>query len=383
MEEFAGHGHNVYVVSSVEKRFGIGTYLSLYNGINVLRVQTGNITSNTNYIAKGFAILQLQSLFIDAIKQHFEKINFDLIIYSTPPNQYNRIVKYLKNKSNAKTYLLLKDISPQDAIDIGLLSKWNPAYWYFRKKETEIYKQSDHIGCMSPANVKYLLEHNPYLSAEKVEVCANSLKDRGKLGEEERIAIRAKIRKAFSIVDKDLLLINGGNLGISQGLDFFLDILKVYRNSLNIKFLIVGEGTWFSRMEKFVSEGINTNVILHERVSPEDFKEFLIASDVGLIFLDPRHTIPNFPSRLTSYLEVGLPVIACTDEASDVGDVVKEAYCGFKVISGDIAGFKAVIENVEALTDNLIVKSANARSLFEKSYTTEKSYSVIMNHIKQ
>ncbi len=383
MEEFAGHGHKVYVVSSVEKRFGIKTYLSVSNDINILRVQTGNITSNTNYFAKGLAILQLQSLFIEAINQYFEKIVFDLIIYTTPPIQYNRILKYLKSRSNAKTYLLLKDITPQDAIDIGLLSKWNPAYWYFRKKEKETYRLSDHIGCMSLANVHYLLEHNTYLSADKVEVCSNSLKDRGKPDEKDRIAIRAKIRKAYFIKEHELLLIFGGNLGVSQGLLFLFEILKAYRINSSVKFLIIGEGTWYSHLEKLIKDENLNNVFLYPRISPEEFKEMLLASDIGLIFLDPRHTIPNFPSRLTSYLEVGLPVIACTDTVSDVGDVIKKAGCGYKVISGNLKEFDVAFQNLTESTGILKLKSENARALFEKSFTTEKSYSVIMNHINQ
>lgn len=383
MGEFVEHGHKVYVVCSIEKRYGLVTNLTETNGIKVLRVRTGNITSNPNYIAKGLALLQLQSLFIHAINQHFQEIVFDLIIYSTPPIQYNRIIRYLKRQSNAETYLLLKDIFPQNALDIGLLSKWNPAYWYFRKKEKKIYKLSDHIGCMSPANVKYLLEHNPYLSAKKVEACANSLKDRDNLNEEKRIAIRAKIRKIFSLSEDNLLLIYGGNLGVSQGLSFLLEIFKAYDNVENVKFLIVGEGTWFSRIDKFVSEGNYKNVIIHKRVSPEEFKEMLIASDIGLIFLNPKFTIPNFPSRLTSYLEIGLPVIACTDTVSDIGDVVSEAGCGFKVISGDIQKFDTAIRNLIDSPGILTLKSVNARKLFEKSYTTEKTYTIIMNKIKK
>lgn len=382
MEEFAGHGHKIHVACSIEKRYGIATNITESNGINVLRIQTGNITSNPNYIAKGIALLRLQSLLINAIDQYFKDITFDLILYSTPPILYNRIIKYLKTKSNASTYLLLKDIFPQNAIDIGLFSKWNPVYRHFRKQEKETYRLSDRIGCMSLANVKYLLENNCELAPEKVEVCANSLKDRGAIKEPEKIALRSKIRKSLSIHEDELLFIYGGNLGVSQGLLFLLDILKTYNKNLQIRFLIVGEGTWFSRILKSIDEENYKNVILQKRVSPADFKEMLIASDIGLIFLNPKFTVPNFPSRLTSYLEVGLPVIACTDGVSDIGDVVERAECGIKVLSGDIKGFDAAINELANSTEMLKVKSANARALFEKSYTTATSYSVIMNHQK-
>lgn len=53
------------------------------------------------------------------------------------------------------TYFLLKDIFPQNAVDLGFLSKAGlkrSIYKYFRKKEIELYKISDYIGCMSNTN---------------------------------------------------------------------------------------------------------------------------------------------------------------------------------------------------------------------------------------
>jgi len=378
MDEFAEHGHQVYVASAAEKRFGQGTSLTDSNGMKILRVQTGNLTSNPNYIAKGLALMQLQSRFIQGINQHFHGITFDLIIYSTPPIQYNRIIRHLKRKSNAVTYLLLKDIFPQNAIDIGLLSKWNPVYWHFRNQEKITYRISDRIGCMSTANVRYLLEHNPSLSAGKVEVCANSLKDHGIVDEQERYRIRGEIRKTLAIGENSLLLTYGGNLGIAQGLSFLLKIIKSCSSFQNVKFLIVGEGTWFNSLEKFVQEGNYKNVVIQKRVSPGEFKNMLIASDIGLIFLNPKFTIPNFPSRLTSYLQVELPVIACTDKVSDLGDIVEEAGCGFKVISGDIQAFQNIIDLIINEPQRLKVLGQNSRKLFLSNYTTLISYKSIV-----
>lgn len=382
MEEFAEHGHKVYVACSIESRFVTETNLTINNGISVLQIRTGNITSNPSYIAKGFALLQIQAQFIHAINIHFHSITFDLIIYSTPPIQFNRIIRYLKRKSEVGTYLLLKDIFPQNAIDIELLSKWSPVYWYFRRKEKETYKLSDRIGCMSPANVKYLLKNNPFLLPEKVEVCPNSLKDRGSLCELERIAIRSKIRKDYEFSVDDLVLVYGGNLGAAQGLGFLKNIFQKYKNIQNVKFLIVGEGTWFRRINEFVNSETYKNVVIQSRISSLKFREILIASDIGLIFLNPKFTIPNFPSRLNSYLEAGLPVIACTDLVSDVGDVVEHAGCGCKVLSGDLYGFDTAIRNLAESPQTLQSKAANARKLFESTYTVQNTYSIIMNHLK-
>ena len=56
---------------------------------------------------------------------------------------------------------------------------------------------------------------------------------------------------------------------------------------------------------------------------PKDEYDAMIgACDVGLIFLDYRFTIPNFPSRLLAYMQAKIPVLASTDPNTDVGSVI-------------------------------------------------------------
>ncbi len=42
-------------------------------------------------------------------------------------------------------------------------------------EEKALYETSDYIGCMSPANVDFLLKHNPEIDAKRVEVAPNSI----------------------------------------------------------------------------------------------------------------------------------------------------------------------------------------------------------------
>ena len=103
-------------------------------------------------------------------------MKFDLITYSTPPITLTNVVKYLKKKNpKAVSYLQLKDIFPQNAVDIGMFGEKSVFNWYFRRKEKALYKASDFIGCMSPANVEYVLEHNPEVAPEKVEIAPNTI----------------------------------------------------------------------------------------------------------------------------------------------------------------------------------------------------------------
>ena len=85
------------------------------------------------------------------------------------------MIRFLKERDHCATYLLLKDIFPQNAVDIGLMKEGGFVYKRFRGKEKLLYALSDRIGCMSPANVEYLLAHNPEIAPEKVHVNPNSI----------------------------------------------------------------------------------------------------------------------------------------------------------------------------------------------------------------
>ena len=80
------------------------------------------------------------------------------VLWSHIPT-FKKVIDYFKKRDNATTFLLLKDIFPQNAVDLGILSKRGVKgiiYRFFRKKERDLYRISDYIGCMSPANVAYV-----------------------------------------------------------------------------------------------------------------------------------------------------------------------------------------------------------------------------------
>lgn len=153
---FRDHGYSVYTISPREKSTGLETEYKNENGVCMLHIQTGNITKTSNLIEKGISTISIESIFIKGIKKCFKDVKFDLILYSTPPITFCNAIEYVKKRDNAKTYLLLKDIFPQNAVDIGIMQKTGIKgliYKFFCKKEKKLYSISDCIGCMSQVNV--------------------------------------------------------------------------------------------------------------------------------------------------------------------------------------------------------------------------------------
>ena len=373
---FRDAGHSVYTISPYEKRTGLQTAYEEKNGIHMLHVRTGNVTGMVSLIEKGLAQLSIEPIFIKAIKKYYSNVKFDLVMYSTPPITFCNAIEYVKRRDNAKTYLLLKDIFPQNAVDIGMMSKSGikgHLYKFFRNKEKKLYGLSDYIGCMSPANVEYVKQNNPEIDNYRVEVCPNCIEVVDKsINEEER----RSIRKKYDIPLEKRVFVYGGNLGKPQGIDFLIECLHSQENSKDNYFLIVGDGTEYGKIEEFVKRSNQNNIRLMKRLPQEDYDTMVGACDVGMIFLDHRFTIPNFPSRVLSYMQAKIPVLACTDSNTDIGKIIEEAGFGSWCESNDVNGF------VECVNKIMQIQSVAEKewNYLNKYYSTRNGYDIIMKH---
>ncbi len=375
LREFVKQGHQVYVVSPEERRFGGNTHVIEEPNCRILKVRTLN-QQKCSMIEKGLGMLFLERKFIQAIKKYFSEAKFDLVLYSTPPVTFAKVVQFIKKRDNAKTYLLLKDIFPQNAVDLGMLKTTGlkgVLYKYFREKEKKLYAVSDRIGCMSPANCQYVLEHNPEVCHDKIRVCPNAIEVRDMSVTEE---MRKEIRKKYVLPLDKKIYVYGGNLGKPQGIPFIIDCLRTQLNNQDAFFLIVGDGTEYHKLEDFFNEVKPSNMVLKQRLPKEDYDLMIAACDVGLIFLDYRFTIPNFPSRLLAYMQAKLPVLACTDTASDVGKIIVENKMGWLCASNNANNFDFLVKQI--LTTDLEPFGENAFKVLNNEFTVEKAIKQIL-----
>ena len=369
-------GNSVTIVTPKERRYKTPTNLRKDNGVQILQVKTFNI-QKTNFIEKGLGTLAIEFQYLAAIKKYLHNTRFDIVIYSTPPITFTKVIKEIKKRDNAKSYLLLKDIFPQNAVDLGMMKKWGVLYRFFRWKEKQLYRVSDYIGCMSPANVNYLLKHNPEIAADRVEVCPNSIEPAG-----ESLNKDNTFRIKFNIPVEATLFIYGGNLGKPQGLDFLANVLESNNNKSDRFFIIIGSGTEKPKLAKCFQYRQITNAILLESLPKESYDQMVGACDVGLIFLDKRFTIPNYPSRLLSYLENKMPVLIASDTSTDVGTIAEENGYGLWAEHGDIAKFNQHLDKLCAdETLRRQMGDIGYRFLIQ-NYTVVNSYNIIMKHFE-
>lgn len=362
--ELAKAGNQVYILAGTTKDVDANIVHDV-NGIKVAYVPLPD-QFNAGKIKKGMVQLLIEPKMISAAKKHFWNEKIDRIIYPTPPITLSNVVKKLKKHFGATTYLMLKDIFPQNAVDLKMMSVKSPIYKYFKWVEKQLYAVSDRIGCMSLANIEYMRENSEEYIWNRLELFPNTV----------------KIKPAIIRKDSNSDTVNfvfGGNLGRPQAVEFLLDGINALKDYNKAHFLIIGDGTESKKVDDFISDNALTNVEYHKALPRDEYEAILEKQDVGIISLHPDFTIPNFPSRLLSYMQISLPVLAVTDRNTDISDIiVNEAKCGYYTPSDDIEGFVKTIKEICDNRSELIDMGKCGRKYLEDNYDVKSSVEILL-----
>ena len=299
--------------------------VSLEDGVTVLRIKTGRM-KGASKIVRGFNEANLSSVLWHRGKSFFEAHPCDLIVYYSPSIFFGALVRRLKKLFCCPSYLILRDIFPQWAVDAGLLHK-GLVYKFFRHKELEQYKAADIIGVQSPANLHYFSGigmRGPYrlevlynwtsLVEQSIPVCSY----RNQLGLENKV-----------------VFFYGGNMGIAQDMDNMMRLAKRLRARQEIQFLFVGDGSEVPRLKaQIAAEGLK-NVAIHSAVGQQEYLAMLSEFDVGLISLDRNLKTQNFPGKMLGYMYHAMPILASVNPGNDLKEILETHHAGLVSVNGD------------------------------------------------
>lgn len=374
LRKFRDEGHNVTIITPLERRLKVDTNIIEDDNVKILQVKTLNILK-THFIEKGVATLAIEYQYLRAIKKYLGSTKFDLILYSTPPITFEKVINYIKQRDNAYAYLLLKDIFPQNAVDMKMMKKGGLLHRFFERKEKRLYRISDTIGCMSPANVDFIIKNNPELDKSKVVVNPNTIEPLYiEYTTEEKNAVKTK----YNLPLDKKIFVYGGNLGVPQGIDFLIETIEQLKEP-QAHILIVGSGTQFPKLKNWFDTHKPSNATLLSGLPKDEYDTLLAACDIGMIFLHKNFLIPNFPSRLLTYIEMKKPVLAATDMNTDIGKIIEDAGCGYWVESGDIDAIQNKISQL--CKDDLTAFGEKGWELLQKEYLVERSYNLILDKV--
>lgn len=370
-ESLAQKGHEVTVIAAEERKNYYNSDFTEERGCEVLRVKVGNMY-NVNLVEKGISVITVPYFIREAIKEKLNHRRFDLILFEAPPATLAKVIMFAKRKFHAPAFLMMKDIFPQNAIDIGIMKK-GIIYHYFRLKEKKLYRTADMIGCMSEGNRDYLACHNK-IADSKLTIFPNTKRI-------HQLPVRHEgfvMRKKYGIPEDKVIFVFGGNMGKPQGLPFLCNAIKNMKNKRDAYFVLIGKGTEKVYVQETLKECSNALVL--DSLPRDEYEQLILECDIGIVSLDYRFTIPNYPSRILSYMEYSIPVLAVTDKNTDFQNLIKEADCGVWCYSGSLKDFGKAVEKLTNNADMRYRMGQNGRNYMEKYFDVKISVKMLEDY---
>lgn len=321
--EFVHQGHSVTVITP-SPGLSQMSEITVLDGVTVCRFKSGEI-KNISKIKRAINETLLSYHAWKPLKSYLADNPHDLIVYYSPTIFFGSLVSKLKKLWGAKTYLILRDLFPQWAVDQGLIKQGSMIEKYFRYFEKKNYSVADTIGLMSPKNLD--LFRNSFVANSRLEVLYNWAEDK---------AVKSKnyYKKALNIENK-IVYFYGGNIGHAQDM---MNIVRLAKNMLDYPqahFVLVGAGDEVEIVQKAIASENLINMTLLPSVGQDEFKLMLAEFGIGLFSLDKNHTTHNFPGKLLGYMVQNLPILGSVNMGNDLRDVVEEFNAGLISINGE------------------------------------------------
>ena len=365
--ELSEQGHTV-TIATADATLKPNRDITQHEAYTLVRVRTARIKGASKPL-RAFHESRLSTVFWKRCKDYFIENPCDLIVFYSPSIFFGKLVSKLKTLWNAKTYLVLRDLFPQWAIDAGIL-KEGMISRYFRKKEIQQYQVADKIGVQSPANLDYFKErgwHKKY----QLEVLYNWMRIT------EQGAQETNYREQLGLQDK-VVFFFGGNMGLAQDLENIVCLARNMRNNPKAFFLLVGDGDQVSNLKKSIQILKLNNIKILPAVDQDKYLGMLMEFDIGLICLDKKLKTQNFPGKMLGYMLNSKPMLASVNPGNDLVDLIQGESIGCACINGDDG---LLLQQAEELANDRLRRKQlgeNARRVLETKFSTKNAVDLII-----
>lgn len=315
--ELVRQGHETTVLVAAPE-LEEGWQIETWHEVQVVRLKSPK-TKDIDYIRRTIGEFLMPFMMLRNLrKSPLAHEKWDGVVWYSPTIFLGPLANALKRGSACRSYLIVRDIFPEWAVDMELLGR-GLAYRFFKAIERYQYSVADVIGVQTPANLSYFSRWAKQ-EGRQVEVLQNWLADAPDTG------------SGISVADSPLagrtIFVYAGNMGVAQGMGIMLDLAERLRTRRDIGFLFVGRGSHAARLRADAGARGLDNVLFHDEIDPAEIPGLYAQCHIGIVALDPRHKTHNIPGKFLSYMQAGLPVLANINPGNDLAELIRKEGVG-------------------------------------------------------
>lgn len=365
--EFARQGHALTVLlpSSYESAPWV---LKDLDGVQILYLRAPN-TKAVGYIRRTLAELLMPfAMWLNLRRSPLAETEWDGVIWYSPSIFHGPLVATLMKNCGCKGYLVIRDIFPEWAADMGLMRR-GVVYRFFTAVAQYQYSVADYIGVQTPGNLKYFKQWTR--PGRELQVLPNWL------------GAKASVSCSIRLDDTPLagrhILVYAGNMGIAQGMDTILELASRLSENHRIGFLFVGRGSEVVRLREVASASQLDNTLFFDEIDPDEIPDLYAQCSAGIVALDPRHNSHNIPGKFLTYMQCGLPVLANINTGNDLAQLVRRERVGKICETNSVEDLYQLVVDLLAEIEFDDQISSRCTALFDREFAVEKTVAQIVS----
>ncbi|WP_147693327.1 glycosyltransferase family 4 protein [Vogesella mureinivorans] len=365
--EFVRQGHNltVFLPDANLDRSCVEEWI---DGVHICRLRAPK-TKDIGYVRRTLAELAMPfAMASNLVNSTVADVKWEGVLWYSPSIFHGPFVKALMDRSQCRSYLILRDIFPEWAADMGLMSRGLP-FRFFKRVANYQYSVASVIGVQSPGNLAYFSGVKGRRE-KKLEVLQNWLDRPASAG--------CQIRVEDTVLAGRQVLVYAGNMGVAQGMDILLALAERLKHRSDVGFLFVGRGSDAARLERMACDSGLDNVVFMPEIDPDEIPSLYAQCAVGLVALSPLHKSHNIPGKFLTYMQSGLPVLANINRGNDLAEIIRRENVGTVCESNDVDElYRLSCDLLASLSADTDI-SQRCRSLFAREFAVEKTVKQIV-----
>lgn len=334
-----------------------------HNNVNIYRA--AGTTLNKNVII--FKLINMITLGISTFfKALFKFSRGDVVLVVTTPPSLPFVTATAALLRAANYVPLIHDNYPEILFAVGKSSENSLIASTMGFLNRWLYKHSARLIAVG-RDMKLLLERKTEGLDIPIDVIPN-------WAELETVEPRGRSENSLlaqlGLAEK-LVFLYAGNLGYPNDVETIVDSAQELLDNEKVHFIFLGTGVKRPWLERQVGERKLSNVTLLDPKPRSEQVVFLNACDVALVSLVSKMRGVSMPSRTYNILAAGKPILALTDDESELAFVIDEDRVGWHIVPGDAKQLTSTILEIVSRCSELNEMGDRARISALQNYSQQ------------